>query len=160
MSTSLDFSEHVKEVVRKASLLCNWIMRTFVVKLPEVYVKMYKSHVMPVITYGCIIWNPVKMKDIKSLERIQSKFIRRVEARCNLDKGSVLLPNIMDVLRAYDVKYFRKLVKRETMFDELFELRTTSTRRRFVISAKETACTSTVNHLYPWRMVSMINCDD
>ena len=55
---ALSFEPHILEKVAKAKKLCGYILRTFITRDPNVLMTAYKSLVIPVIEYGCIIWNP------------------------------------------------------------------------------------------------------
>ena len=67
------FSEHVAGIVRKTSLICKWIMRTFVVKNSSSYLRMFQSHVMPILTYCSVICSPSARGPLEWLENVQRK---------------------------------------------------------------------------------------
>ncbi|XP_018497189.1 uncharacterized protein B0403.1-like [Galendromus occidentalis] len=138
---SLTFKEHVTQVIKKCSNMGAWIMRSFIVNQPNVYLRMYNSHILPNLLYCCVIWNPRNAGDLDALERMQRKFVRRVEHRCNVRKGTVKIPSVAELLMNVDIKYLRRVMK----------------RKGFVFSAKQVAKTTTEKHLYPWRITTMIN---
>ena len=47
----LKYSEHVKEIVTKASRRANWILRSFIVSEPELYIKLFNCYVLPILTH-------------------------------------------------------------------------------------------------------------
>ena len=51
------------------------------------------------------------------LEKMQSRFNREVEHRCELKTGSVKLPPVKERLLNADLQQLRKIMKNEEMFD-------------------------------------------
>ena len=60
---TLDFSDHIAELLLAASRLTNTIMRCFVIKEPSFYIKLYQALIVPRLTYCCEIWRPYLKKD-------------------------------------------------------------------------------------------------
>ena len=79
----LTFETHIFVKVAKAKKLCGYIFRTFITRNPEVLMNAYKSLVIPVLEYGCIIWNPSKLYLIRRLEQVQRNFTSRLDMDCS-----------------------------------------------------------------------------
>ena len=134
-------------------------MRTFIVKNSSSYLRMFLSHVMPILTYCSVIWSPSAGGPLESLENVQRKFLHRVERRCEITRDSLALPQNAEVHKACDIRYLRTIVGNDEIFDQLFDLRSANTRRGFFFSAKDIATTTVMNNLFPWRVTSRINLD-
>lgn len=156
-SATLNFKEQVTYIADKCSMLCNWILRAFVVRSACVYIKLYKSHVVPLLLYGCQVWNPPRMSDINLLEKMQRRFLRRVELRCNIERHSVHLMSVKELFDVADIRQLTKIMNNDEMFDVLFEIQSTTSRTGFVIRPPIQTTNAKVAHLYPWRVVSKIN---
>ena len=156
-SNSLTFSEHVVDVVRRCALICSWILRAFVLSSPSAYLKMYETHVVSLWMYASVVWNPIKCGDLELLQKLQNRFLRRVEFRCKLPRHCLELPTVADRMTKADMKQLRKIIRDEERFDDLFDIRYTTSRAGFVIKPKTQAKTQKINHLFPWRVTRIIN---
>lgn len=119
--------------------------------------RMFNSHVLPHVLYCSSVWRPLNNCDMVALCRMQRRYVRRVERRCGLTKGALPIYEITDMIKDMDVKYLRKLMRKDDLFDEMFDLSASKTRKAFVFSAKQIAKTETVKNLFPWRIASVIN---
>lgn len=152
-SSDLSFSEQVDHVVKKSSRMCNWLTRVFTIHSPAPYLKLYCSLVVPVLTYASPVWQPGRKGDQVRLQRVQNRFLRRVEYRCGLPRRSLSLPDIHDLHRAADLKFLRDLTKDEESLLELFDLTATNSRAGAVLKPKAIARTERTRRLFPWRVV-------
>ena len=82
VAPSLYFTEHVNNTVRKCSRVCSWILRSFVLCDPSIYLDLYRTYVIPHVDYCSVVWRPCFAKDCALLERMQNKFLRSVERKC------------------------------------------------------------------------------
>ena len=156
-SASLTFSEQVDFVVKKCSLICCWVLRSLASKSPSSYIKLYEAHVIPLFMYACVIWNPSRVGDLLLLEKMQRRFSRRVERRCGLDRHAIDLLSVNERMRTADIKQFKRILRDESMFDDLFDLVHTRSRMGFVIKPKATAHTERINHLFMRRVARELN---
>ena len=145
-------------VNRISFLLCHTRKRfIFGVTDASVYLKLYRTYVMPHVEYCCIIWMPRYAKDRALVERMQERFLRRVELRCNFPRRSLELLSVAERMELMDVSYLRQVIRNERRFDEMFDLSASSSRRGFVSRAKEPSKSTKISHMYPWRVSSKIN---
>ena len=72
------FSEHVREVGNKMARQANFIMRTFALTDAEVYGRLFKTYIQPILSYSSPVWNPSLKKDLNLLQAVVNKFRRRV----------------------------------------------------------------------------------
>ncbi|XP_028966502.1 uncharacterized protein LOC114828045, partial [Galendromus occidentalis] len=91
ITPTLDFSAHIADTLLIASRLTGTIMRSFIVRDPTFYIHLYRSLILPRLTYCCEIWRPYLKKEIKALDRLQNSFIRRVAYRCDVDRETIAL---------------------------------------------------------------------
>ena len=88
LSPPLNFVEHAIHVIRRCSMMTNWIFRSISINKPSVYLKLYTSHVLPIGLYASPVWFPHRTTDMELLKRVQRRFLRRVETRCRLERNS------------------------------------------------------------------------
>lgn len=75
---NLDFKEHIENITSKAYKSLGFITRsTKEFKNVDTYVYLYKTIVLPTITYCSQIWSPHQDIYMNYLESIQRKFMRR-----------------------------------------------------------------------------------
>ena len=79
------FSSHIKQKVGKANQICGYILRTFVTRNSRILMRMFKSLVLPIIEYGCVIWNPSDQKTILEIESVQRHFTAKLNGMHELD---------------------------------------------------------------------------
>ena len=72
LSDDLTWSKHIESVCCKAQRLLGYIYRAFSPHcFPESILPLYKTQVLPILEYGCVIWDPHLKKDKKLLESVQ-----------------------------------------------------------------------------------------
>lgn len=89
VTQSLDFDLHVTEVVWSKSLICNRIVRCYIVKKTDFHITLYKSLVRLFLFFICL--ENIK-KHIEALSSAQTKF-PRVGTRCSIPKEGIDSPN-------------------------------------------------------------------
>lgn len=82
INTNLDFSSYCRTLVRKANYSIYTLFRLLRSKDPQVYLRVYKSYVRPIMEPEKAVWNPCKKKDIEFLESVQNSFTRKLYLRC------------------------------------------------------------------------------
>ena len=78
MSSDGTFSKHITNVVSSASLMCGWILRTFITRERIPMLTLWKSLVRSKIDYCCQLWYPTKTGDVQTIEQVQRSFIRKI----------------------------------------------------------------------------------
>ena len=76
INSKLNWSEHIARITSKASSVLGFLQRNFKKCPTNIKVLCYKSLVLPVLEYGCTIWDPYTNKDIKNLKKIQKRAAR------------------------------------------------------------------------------------
>ena len=83
ITSKLSWSLHVNQCVNKANRVLGFLKRTVGPKNYQLFSKLYKTLVRPILEYCSPIWSPYLKKDIKALEKVQ-----RRASRCALrNKG-------------------------------------------------------------------------
>lgn len=77
----LNFDSHIRSVVKRSFYIINTFFRIFKSKNTEMYILLYKLYVLPVIQYGSLVYWPVRVRDIMSIEKIQRYFTRALYRR-------------------------------------------------------------------------------
>ena len=157
ISDRLSYGEHVDSVVRRSSMVVSWILRAFVLSSPTAYLKLFESHVVPIFLYASAVWNPSRRGDIEKLRRVQARFLRRVEFRCKLERGSLVTVDVVDRLGKADMRVLRSVIRREDFFNELFSLQATGSRRGFILRPLSNSRTKKMDQQFAWRMSSLVN---
>ena len=80
-----DFSDHIKIKKSKAKQISGYILRTFLTRKAEPMMLLFKSLVLPIIDYSCVVWSPHKLKEISMLESVQRYFTSKLEGMENLN---------------------------------------------------------------------------
>lgn len=153
VSNTLKYSDHVSSVVASASRRANWILRSFILPSPQMYLKLFNIYVLPIITYASSVWKPSLQKDTKIISAMQRRFIRRVAFKCGVPKDSIEYENILEILNENDQKQLNALRKHGTTFHKLFNITTTNTRRGEIISPKSIPNKKAVSNIFAWRVV-------
>jgi len=101
LSEDLTWTKHIESICCKARRLLGLIYRTFSPHCsPELILHLYKTQVMPILEYGCIIWDPHFNKDKILLENIQL-FAIRIATRFNKNSSPPLQLASLESRRQY-----------------------------------------------------------
>lgn len=73
IAPNLKWEEHITTIVKKANSFIYIIRRSFQNMTVEVFRKIYKTYIRPLLEYGFQIWNPYFQKDINLLESVQRR---------------------------------------------------------------------------------------
>ena len=77
ISSDLTWSKHVESISCKARRLLGFMFRTFSPFCkPEAIITLYKSQVLPVVDYACVVWDPHLKRDQYLLESVQTFALR------------------------------------------------------------------------------------
>lgn len=63
---NLKFDQHISNAVGRANRLLGLIKRSFIYMNSDLFLKLYKTLVRPIIDYGNVIWYPFTKKDKKN----------------------------------------------------------------------------------------------
>ncbi len=69
--SKLNCSMHCQKVAAKANAIMGIIKRTFNNLNIDIFTKLYKSMVRPIMEYSSSMWSPYLKKDISTLEKVQ-----------------------------------------------------------------------------------------
>jgi len=78
VSSYLSFSEHIKDIVRKAHQRANMIHRCFVSRNVKLLVRTFTVYVRPLLGHNSVIWSPQLKQDITAVEQVQRRFTKRL----------------------------------------------------------------------------------
>ena len=79
-SKNLSSSVYCNIIVKKARMLSNLIIRSFLSRNPEIIMRAFLIYVRPVLEYATVVWNPNLKKDIVAVESVQKRFTERILA--------------------------------------------------------------------------------
>ena len=81
LSDDLSWSKHVESVCCRARRLLGYMYQTFSPYCSQAaIIHLYKSQVIPIIEYGCVVWDPHLQKDQTLLENAQ-RFVVKVTTK-------------------------------------------------------------------------------
>ena len=83
--SNASFSTHIAVKVSKAKKLCGYILRTFITRQSSQLLYFYKTIVLLVLEYCCVVWHPFKLSQIREIESIQRDFTSRMGDMKELD---------------------------------------------------------------------------
>lgn len=86
ISNTLKSAEHCKKISAKAMQRCGLLFRAFSSCDKELLVRAYCTYVRPILESCSPVWSPYLVKDIKTIERVQRYFSRRVALRCGFTR--------------------------------------------------------------------------
>lgn len=70
---NLKWEDHITSIVKKANSFIYVIRRSFQTMTVEVFRRIYKTYIRPLLEYGYQLWSPYFQKDIDLLESVQRK---------------------------------------------------------------------------------------
>ena len=81
ISNNSSQSPHINNVTKKAHVVLSQIKRTFVHRDDIVFPKIYQAYVRPLLEYAVEVWNPMKIEDVKQIEKVQRRATRLVRSQ-------------------------------------------------------------------------------
>ena len=81
----LSWSPHINIICDSARKVAGWCLSVFSDRSINTMLILYKSLVRSKVEYLCPLWDPEKMEDIVTLERIQRSFTSRITSIAHLD---------------------------------------------------------------------------
>ena len=100
IDNKLNWNQHIFTISRKAKQITGWILSVFYSRDKNTMLTLFNSLVRSKLEYCCEIWSPHLIKNINTIEKIQSSFTYRIEGMKELnywDRLSTL--NIMSLQR-------------------------------------------------------------
>ena len=118
-SKNLSSSVYCNIIVKKARMLSNLIIRSFLSRNPEIIMRAFLIYVRPVLEYATVVWNPNLKKDIVAVESVQKRFTKRILANKSLSYNQRLehfsIPSleqrriVFDLSMTFDILKFSAL---------------------------------------------------
>ena len=81
----LKFHEHVGIITRKAASLVNQLLRGTVCREPAFMLRLFVSHIRPLMDFASCLWNVGFLGDGHKLESVQRRWTREVSAMSGLN---------------------------------------------------------------------------
>ena len=83
MSGDCSFNEHINLRTKQCRQLTGWILRTFKSRDKCTMVALFKSLVLPRLEYGCQLWSPTSVNQIKSMPlKIYKESLQNTSLAC------------------------------------------------------------------------------
>ena len=100
---NLKFDKQILESVGKANKILGLIKRFFVCLDCELFLKLYKSLVRPIVDYGNVIWYAYTKKNKKLIENIQRRATRMIP-----ELKGILNTDRLSKFKLFSMDYKRK----------------------------------------------------
>ena len=71
LTDDTNFKQHINGMIKKATELVGWVLRTFKSRSKEVMTTLWKSLIIPHLDYCSQLWNPQEKGLIQGIEAIQ-----------------------------------------------------------------------------------------
>lgn len=115
LDTKLCLNLHVDNIVNKAFKMYGFVMRSSSdFKRTSTYLYLYKSLVRSQLEYAVPIWNPLYNKYVEAIERVQKKFLRAMNYRCN--KTYLSYPQLLTRFNMTTLESRRKYLSATTLY--------------------------------------------
>ena len=85
MSSSGTFEKQIKSIVSQVRQASGWILRVFSSRSRQLMLQLFKSMVIPIAEYGCQLWSPMSIGQIRKIEGLQRSFTHRIEGMGNIN---------------------------------------------------------------------------
>ena len=121
----LHFSEHISATCKKASRLIGVLMRLRKLIPTEAKLQIYKTAILPQLTYCSLVWHFCKASDRKKLERVNERGLRAVFCNWNLSYNNLLKrANLTSLynMRLQDIAIFMFKVKHKLLSMNILDL--------------------------------------
>ena len=82
---NLTFRNHVENIVSRASIRSNLILRCFVSGERRLLLKAFTVYVRPILEFDSCVWSPHFHQDIERLESVQRRFTKRLSGLKDYD---------------------------------------------------------------------------
>ena len=76
---NLDFKNHIKTIVRKASFLCYKILKNFSYRDSSILVPLFKTLIRLILEYGNTVWYNCLKKSKEKIENVQRKITKHIK---------------------------------------------------------------------------------
>jgi hypothetical protein len=73
-TSDLKWRPHIDIVVKKSRKISYALLRSLKSKNPQFLIRMFQIYVIPILEFGCPIFNPYYAKDINYIEKVQKNF--------------------------------------------------------------------------------------
>lgn len=97
----------------------HFILRCFVSSEAYVYMRLFQTYGVPILTYCAPVWNPRLKKDEDLIQSLSSRFRRMIAHRCKNNDGKLSCIEAEMVFADADQKMFARICKDSTFCDPL-----------------------------------------
>ena len=119
-SADLKFETHILNMVRKASILSGWILRTFRTRATGTMLILLKCVLRPALEYACVVWSPNQVRLISLIESVQRTFTKRFSQLCEWDEDLGMNVCKMDYWERMKILKISSLERRRERYMILF----------------------------------------
>ena len=85
VDSKLRFHVHIDGIVGKVGAMMSNLLRSTICRSKEFMVKLWVSHIRPLMEYGSCVWNVGYLGDVRRLESLQRRWTREVQGMVGLE---------------------------------------------------------------------------
>jgi len=100
ISDSGGTTEHVNNIAKKAHGVLSQMKRTLTYRDSRTFTRIYRTYVRPILESSVQAWNPSKVEDVNTLEKVQRRALRMVTDQGDANYETKLLNIGMTTLQA------------------------------------------------------------
>ena len=108
------FDEQIEYVCKQTTKLTGMVLRSFQTRDKETMLTLLKTIILSKVDFGSIVWAPHKIKDLRKIEQIQSRFTKKISGMKDLDYlerlKSLRLYSIQRRFERYSIIYTWKIL--------------------------------------------------
>ena len=114
MSANLNFKEHIRIIISKATEVMWLTLRSFKSRKTSVLLPLLKSLIRSKLEYACPIWSPTDSTSINKLEEVQRKFTSKFQRFREYDEElgmwitNTSYPQRLRILKLYSLQRRRE----------------------------------------------------
>ena len=100
ISSDLSWKRQIGVVISKSRSMAAWVLSVFKSREPEVMMTLYKTYVRTQLEYCSILWHPLTVEDIMTIEGVQRTFTSKIVGLSDKDYWERLeILNLMSLQR-------------------------------------------------------------
>ena len=104
MSSDCSFYEHIDLKIKQCRQLTGWILRTFKARDKSTMLTLFKSLVLPRLEYGCQLWCPATVNQIRAMEsnnNNNNKVYTPLSEKCSQSRVFISQCHIIHIVQYY-----------------------------------------------------------
>ena len=104
-SKNLKWRSHIEIIVTKSRRTSYALLKSIKSNDPTFLISMFKVYVLPILEFGCPVFNPHYLKDIEQIEKVQRDYVKLVFKRSSeYNKDKTKNPTLAELYAKYELE--------------------------------------------------------